>query len=83
MVLFKQHGVVLLEHHGATACGRDDSSCPAASQALHSKPCLAFLAPLGNSPLLGEVSQRCVCLKGSQGGSGQAPCSKRLIANAK
>lgn len=67
MVLLEQCGVVLHEHHGAAASGRDSSSCPAASQALHSKPYLAFLALLGNPPLIGEVSQRCVCLKGSQG----------------
>lgn len=52
MVLLEQCVVGLLEHHGRAASGRDSSSCPAASQAMHPKPFLAFLAPLGNPSLL-------------------------------
>lgn len=51
MVLLEQCVVGLLEHHGTVASGRD-SSCPAASQAMHPKPFLAFLTPLGNPSLL-------------------------------
>lgn len=74
VVLLEQYGVVLPEHHGAAASGQDGSSCPAASQARHSKP---RLAPLGNPPLLGEVSCRRVCFKSSR--EAELPGSKGLL----
>lgn len=71
MVLLEQCVLGLLEHHGAAASGRDNSSCSAASQAMNSKPFLAFLAPLGNPSLLEAILRE----------SGQAPCSTSVIAN--
>lgn len=73
MVLLEQCVVGLLEHHGRAASGRDSSSCPAASQAMHPKPFLAFLAPLGNPSLLEVIP----------GESSRAPCSTLVIANVR
>lgn len=72
MVLLEQCVVGLLEHHGTVASGRD-SSCPAASQAMHPKPFLAFLTPLGNPSLLEVIP----------GESSRAPCSTLVTANVR
>lgn len=77
MVLLKHHRVVLLEYHRAR--GSDGSSCPAVSQTLHSKPCLAFLDTLGNPPVFGEISYRCECFSGFQETLTELPCSKGLL----
>lgn len=77
MVLLKHHRVVLLEYHRAS--GSDGSSCPAVSQTLHSKPCLAFLDTLGNPPVFGEISYRCECFSGFQETLTELPCSKGLL----
>lgn len=72
MVLLEQCVVGLLEHHGTVASGRD-SSCPATSQAMHPKPFLAFLTPLGNPSLLEVIP----------GESSRAPCSTLVTANVR
>lgn len=77
MVLLKHHRVVLLEYHRAS--GSDGSSCPAVSQTLHSKPCLAFLDTLGNPPVFGEISYRCECFSGFQETLTELSCSKGLL----
>lgn len=62
MVLLEQCVVGLLEHHGAAVSGRDNSSCSAASQAMHSKPFLALLTLLRNPSLLEAIQGNLVKL---------------------